>query len=713
MLSLTGTLQRVRAAGRRIDTGLSTWLRVFAWPLGLTGLILALVAQFLFDQRKLQAPFADLTPVWLALLSAGLFGLANRHVALESESAVIPFHLPSWPRLVVIGLGLVTCLVAALGFRDNDIKPPELLLWLVGLAICLLAVWPGRRGTADPAPGFSPVRPPFAVCRSWPSLTDGVHLSLSWTQVALLALLALGAFYRLHDLYELPAEMPADLYENYEDMRYLLQGTVHPIFFTRNQGREPMLYYLTAVVTDAFGLSHYSLKLTTALIGLATIPLLYLLARELFNREVGLYAAFWLAVSQWHVSLSRSGISFVLLLLAVIVVMLMLVRALRRGRVLDYALLGVAMGAGLYTYKPAPFIIPAVIVAAVLVALPRQRVRTTLAGLGLALVLTVAVYAPLGAYAITHQVEYSRRIEVQTNLLRQAYARQASPALAFARMLGRSLAMYNVVGDGNRLFNPPYQRQLGFATGALLLVGVGAVLARLWRGFNVLLPVFFGVMLVPLVVAMIPPNDWGNVSYGLGTLAPALIAAALVPAAFRQMALATRPGLRLEFALERSSQTVWSLQGGLRGGRKAVTALSLVFLVVAEARDGWLTYFYAYRDGLPGHNFPLERTMAQDIAEFSDTGPTYIRVWPYWYNGTVVRARLESEYHIKMKPEIELSTPASQIATQLPAGRFMVILNPADRDSLAALEAAIPRHVLLERRDYEGKIAYLMFVGER
>jgi len=699
-------LQRVRAAGRQIDTGLSTWLRVFAWPLGLSGLILALVAQYLFDQRKLQAPFADLTPVWLALLGAGLFGLASRHLALESEDEVIPFRLPSRPRLVLIGLGLVTCLVAALGFHDNDIKPPELLLWLVGLAICLLAVWPGRRKTEDGGPIASVFRP-------LSSISAGVRFHLSWTQVVLLAILALGAFYRLHDLYELPAEMPADLYENYEDMRYLLQGPAHPIFFIRNLGREPMLYYLTAVVTQAFGLSHYSLKLTTALIGLATIPLLYLLARELFNREVGLYAAFWLAVSPWHVSLSRSGISFVLLLVVVIVVMLALIRALRRGQALDYALLGVAMGAGLYTYKPAPFIIPAAILAAVLVALPRQRVRTTLAGLGLALVLTVAVYAPLGAYATTHRAEYSRRIEVQTNLLRQAYARQASLALAFARMVGRSLAMYNVVGDGNRLFNPPYQRQLGFATGALFLVGAGAVLARLRRGFNVLLPVFFGVMLVPLVVAMIPPNDWGNVSYGLGTLAPALLAAALAPAAFRQMALATGPGLRLEFALERGSQTVWSLQGGLRGGRKAVTALLLVFLVVAEARDGWLTYFYAYRDGLPGHNFPLERTMAQDIAEFSHTGPTYVRVWPYWYNGTVVRARLESEYHVKMKPEIELSTPASQIAAQLPAGRFMVILNPADKDSLAALEATIPRHVLLERHDYEGKIAYLMFVGEK
>lgn len=704
MTSLSTPLEQ--ATDRQAGTNLLARLQTFAWGLGLAGILLALLAQSVFDQRQLQQPLADPTPIGLALLAMGLFALASRQVALEADSETVPFRLPPRPRLAVLGFGVALCLLAAVSFRDNDIGAAELVIWLVGLGVCLLAAWrPERDGGRQTADGGW-----LSAARRLPSA-----VTLSWPLAALLAILAVGAFYRLHDLHNLPAEMGADLFENYEDMRYMLERGVHPIFFSRNQGREPMLYYLTAIVARFFGLSHYTLKLTTVLIGLATIPLFYLLGRELFNREVGLYAALWLAVSKWHVSLSRSGISFVLLLLLAAITMLALIRALRRGRPLDYALLGISLGAGLYTYKPSPFIIPATILAALLVALPRRQVRVTLAGLALALALAVAVYAPLGAYALTNREEYARRIEVQTRIVGEAYARQPSPLQAFIQVVGHSLAMYNLIGDGNGWFNPPYQRQLGFATGALLLAGAGALLARLRHGFNAILLAFFAVMLLPLIIA-IPPPEWGNVSYGLGTLAPVLIIAALPAVAIRRMALAPGPDWRLEFTLESGQRAVWSLQSNLQASRRILTALLLVALIVVEARDNWMKFFYDYRDGLPGHNFPLERTMAQDIAAFSDSGPAYIRAAPYWYNGTVVQARLESEHHLKLNMDVldlETQIPAGQIPAQLPAGRVLVILHPDDKESLDALKAAIPRHLVLERRDYEGKIAYLMFAGER
>jgi hypothetical protein len=173
------------------------------------------------------------------------------------------------------------------------------------------------------------------------------------------------------------------------------------------------------------------------------------------------------------------------------------------------------------------------------------------------------------------------------------------------------------------------------------------------------------------------------------------------------------PGWRLQFALEREGQAIWSLQSRLRGVRIGITAILLLFLIVGEARDGWFTFFHDYPSQMPARNFPLERTIARSIAEFADSGPAYVRAWPYWYNGTVVSARLESEHGIKMTPEIEVQVAAEDVPGLLPTGRVMVILNPEDIATLAALQVAFPRYVVGDRRDYEGKVAYLMFVGER
>jgi hypothetical protein len=78
-----------------------------------------------------------------------------------------------------------------------------------------------------------------------------------------------------------------------------------------------------------------------------------------------------------------------------------------------------------------------------------------------------------------------------------------------------------------------------------------------------------------------------------------------------------------------------------------------------------------------------------------------------------VRAWLESTHNINRDPTIEVPVPSEQIPTLLPPGRVLVILNPADQESLTVLQTAIPRHVVLERDDYEGKAAFLMFIGER
>lgn len=70
----------------------------------------------------------------------------------------------------------------------------------------------------------------------------------------------------------------------------------------------PPLYFLvTWPVTALFGRSEFWLRLPSALAGTATIYLVYRLGRRMFNRRVGVIAAAFLTVSQFHIQYSQEA----------------------------------------------------------------------------------------------------------------------------------------------------------------------------------------------------------------------------------------------------------------------------------------------------------------------------------------------------------------------------------------------------------------------
>ena len=127
-------------------------------------------------------------------------------------------------------------------------------------------------------------------------------------------------------------------------------GRSLPIFITSYTGHEVLFYYLAALVMRLMGMSVLALRLTSALVGVATVLLTYVLARELFDDEpvveshwLGLFAAALMATSFWHVSVSRYGYRAITLPLVQSLMLLALWRGLRlnqlemdrrRGRIL-------------------------------------------------------------------------------------------------------------------------------------------------------------------------------------------------------------------------------------------------------------------------------------------------------------------------------------------------------------------------------------------
>ncbi len=214
----------------------------------------------------------------------------------------------------------------------------------------------------------------------------------------LLVTLAAAAL-RLWHLDRLPPGLWYDEAVNGVDIRMVLAGRGLPIYFVANNGREPLFIYLQALSVALLGPTPFALRLVSAIAGILAVPAVYWCGRVLFGgaphdarRSRGdliqhwapLIAAAALAVSYWHLSLSRLGLRAVLLPLTSTLAVGFFWKAWTGGRRRDYALAGVFLAAALYSYLAArllPFVLLAfVALEAVLALVARARHASGRAG---------------------------------------------------------------------------------------------------------------------------------------------------------------------------------------------------------------------------------------------------------------------------------------------------------------------------------------------
>lgn len=606
----------------------------------LAALAIALAAQLLLDRGSTGQglPLAALAAL-LALLAGGTLP--------EPAAAAAPSDPPPAPprRRARLAAAVALALLGAALLEPNRFTAVGTLAWLGGIAGAVLACGVAR-------PPSRPATPAWA----WPALAAAVGV---------------GAVLRLHQLADLPAEAGCDIPLKIAIVRGILDGE-RPIFSTVYPGREVGFFYLTALLGD----DQWALKLTSALCSLATLPLVYALGARWFGAATGLWAAAWLALAPWHVTISRIGYRGVLTPLIAALVLLLLDRALaRRGR-RDFALLGLATGAGLYTYT-ASAALAAAVAAVGLFDLWRGG-RRAAAGWATAVLLAGLAALPLLRFAAADP----------QNFLQRAASRLEAPAAydLGPRLLDnarRSLAMFNLRGDVIATQNTSGERLLGPVSGALFLCGAGIAVAG-WRQRRCALTLLF------LVAAQLPsalvlgfPDEVPGAVRASGALVPAALLCALpLPLAWRQ--------------LRALSGRHWA----------PIAAGAAALLLAWEARATWTRYFERYAAGLPFANYPLTRTIAATIDANAAFGEAWLPDYPYWIDGNAVRTQLRVLPPAAVHA-VALEAPAAEVAT-LPAGA-LVIVRPDAEEHLARLRAAAPDGELTTARDAAGQPMFLAF----
>jgi 4-amino-4-deoxy-L-arabinose transferase-like glycosyltransferase len=176
-------------------------------------------------------------------------------------------------------------------------------------------------------------------------------------------------------------------------MRVLPGSFADMLGAVKHSESNPPLYYAFAWVwAKAFGSDEVAIRSLSALFGAATVPVVFLAAREALSARAGLIAAALVALNPMLIWYSQEARSYALLVLLCSLSLFFFLRSLRRGSRADLALWALSSAGALCAHYFAVFAVA--IEAAWLLAALRHRWRRVLPAV-IAVVLVGAALLPL------------------------------------------------------------------------------------------------------------------------------------------------------------------------------------------------------------------------------------------------------------------------------------------------------------------------------
>lgn len=282
---------------------------------------------------------------------------------------------------------------------------------------------------------------------------DTIKYIISWGKSHILVvIIVLASLLRIIGLDEVPPSLNWDeVSMGYSAFSILKTGRdewgeLMPLLFRSfGEWKSPVYIYLIVPFIKVFGLNAWGVRLPAAIAGILAVYLTYLLGKKLYSDKVGLWAAFFLAVSPWHLMLSRPGyeasVALMLLLLGIYTLLLAI-----DSRTFKYWIIsGVAFGLGPHTYNSAKVVVPLIVILLVW-QLRKRIIFRGLAVFGLVLLL-FATPLLIGLVSGKSQERYKQvGITTDAELTTNFYEyRKTFPAPAFVNRLIFSKYSYFVV----------------------------------------------------------------------------------------------------------------------------------------------------------------------------------------------------------------------------------------------------------------------------
>jgi 4-amino-4-deoxy-L-arabinose transferase-like glycosyltransferase len=411
---------------------------------------------------------------WLSI-SLGLAGFAGL-LAPQRVAAWLPAqlrhrltHLNTVAPSVLFYATALLGAVATLILNNNPALKPwgSLTTWLVSLACLLAGAWRAKRSTE-----LETAAPQATRLAGW-----------EWIGISVALLLALGL--RVYQLGEIPVNFAGDEGEMGSTAREVLTGKATDVFRTGWFSHPMLWFFAQAGSLGVFGNSVFGLRMLSALLGTATVAVLYLFARPVFGPMVALLAAFLLAGFHAHVHYSRVALNNIVDPLTALVAGIGLFLALRRQQPFGLALTGIMLGLGIHFYMGAR-LMPLVFAALWIYLLIWQRPLVRALGWNWLLVPVGFALAlgPLSLFFWEYPQDFNARLAmvgvVQSGWLEGQLANGRNLGELVLDQLGKALGFYTHEIDRSALYYPEMPI-LDLASTVLFLFGALTMLTSARR----------------------------------------------------------------------------------------------------------------------------------------------------------------------------------------------------------------------------------------
>lgn len=501
--------------------------------------------------------------------------------------------------------------------------------------------------------------------------------------LALAGILLLAAFARFWQLDSLPPGLYHDEAYNGLDALSLIEGetfplfyegwelyaqdahadrpaaqTRAPLFFEGNYGREPLHVYLMALSIQLFGPTPFALRFVPAAAGVLAVLTTFMAAAALFEGEhaVPLLAAFILAVLYPALTFSRFGLRVMLFVPLETLTVACFWRGVHGAGWKRFAVAGLFLGAGVYTYAAAR-LLPLLFLLFVPLWFWQDRpARRELGWMVILMaVISIIVAAPLLLFFLHYPYFFIFRSSYVAN--KGLGVVPGKPWLTWLGNIGRVLRGLFWGGETNLRHNLAGRPYLDPVQGGLFLLGLLKIgRARPGQGLRrSFLFLWLLVMLLPTILSGDAPH-------------------------FGRM-VGAAPVIAILIAV--GGQWLWR-RGAGRVGRSLATVTFALLLLVSAGLTGW-DYFrrYAEHPDLPAAFYQADWELGQYAAALPDATlyltPTQEEMATLYFALGGQTEQLRSYYG-----------PAGLIPAGRPGLPTVYLIRPDDGSSLAKLVDYFP-----------------------
>ena len=377
-------------------------------------------------------------------------------------------------------------------------------------------------------------------------------------------ILGLAAFFRLYRLNEFPAGIFPDEGREGIGGLQLIDHRYHSIIPMEWFSGTLFVQFRYSLWFRLFAPTQQSLFLSSILLGLLTLPLVYWTFRQWAGPRIALIGLFFLAVMRWHISYSRNAHPAIQVSLCAFGALAFWLYALKQDKSWAYFFSFFFAVLALYLYQSAKSIAPYLLIAAAYESGTNPNFKKQLTRMVPALFLLILLALPIGIYMATRgAITEQPGLSFLPQLSQEGWT-------FLVRHLMDSALMFNRRAESQELHDFPDHRMLDDVTGVLWLLGFLYSLAHLRQKKYFYAVTGLALMILPAFLTVTANHP----SRSLG--------AAPFTAFFAALALG---GILRKFREVKSQASLWTGRLMLTGALSGAAILNFDLYFNQQAKD--------------------------------------------------------------------------------------------------------------------------------